>query len=237
MLLIALPALALVLALYFFGRYYVADELVYARLQNQALQQDLQTTLQRLEAEKIRGTVAEREADVVRRANALLRESEHQRQDQIARLQSDLAFYRRLGGANGSQAVLAIHHMELQPLGSPRVYRMIITLTQNLRWASVISGRIELGLDGISGDTARHLDGPQLLAENAQALTFRFKYFQQLECLITLPENFEPTRMTLRLKSNGLKTPVEQSMDWEELFNRPLAVSHNKNTQTSLQDD
>ena len=133
---IALPAMAIVLSIFYVGKYYVADELIYANYQVDALQTDLQTSLQKLEAQKTHTTNAEREADVLRRANALLRESERQRQDEIAGLQADLAFYRRLGGANGSQAALAVHHMELQATHSPRVYLLVFTLTQNLRWAS-----------------------------------------------------------------------------------------------------
>jgi len=151
-----------------------------------------------LEIERTRATNAEREADVVRRANALLRKSERQRQDEIAGLKADLAFYRRLGGASGSQAALAVHHMELQTTHSPRVYLLVITLTQNLRWASSIAGAIHLGVD--------------------DPLKFQFKYFQQFERLITLPEGFAADRLTIRLRSGSLGTAVEQTMQWQDMF-------------------
>lgn len=220
---ITLPAVIIMLAVFYFGKYFVADELIYANYHVQALQQDLQTALEQLDTEHARAIVAEREADVVRRANALLRASERERQDKIADLQADLAFYRRLGGANGSQAPLAVHYLELQPTRSPRVYRIIFTLTQNLRWASVISGHIQLGVDGIRNGVAQHLTEKQLLAESAEPLDFKFKYFQQLERLITLPEDFEASRLTIHLKSRSLRTPVERSMEWQSLFNRTEA--------------
>ncbi len=215
---IALPAVIIMLAIFYFGKYFVADELIYANYHVEALQQDLQTALERLDAENARAAVAEREADVVRRANALLRASERKRQDEIASLQADLAFYRRLGGANGSQAPLAVHYLELQTTQSPRVYRMIFTLTQNLRWASSIAGAIQLGVDGIQDGVARHLDDKQLLAEMADPLKFQFKYFQQFERLITLPEGFAADRLTIRLRSGSLSTAVEQTMRWQDMF-------------------
>jgi hypothetical protein len=208
------------LAIFYFGKYFVADELIYANYHVKALQEDLQTALEQLDTENARAIVAEREADVVRRANALLRASEREHQDEIASLQADLAFYRRLGGANGSQAPLAVHYLELQPTQSPRVYRIIFTLTQNMRWASVISGHIQLGVDGIGNGVALHLTEKQLLAESAEPLKFQFKYFQQLERLITLPEGFEASRLTIYLKSRSLSTDVEQSMEWQSLFNQ-----------------
>ena len=210
--------MAIVLSIFYVGKYYVADELIYANYQVDALQTDLQTSLQKLEAQKTHTTNAEREADVLRRANALLRESERQRQDEIAVLQADLAFYRRLGGANGSQAALAVHHMELQATHSPRVYLLVFTLTQNLRWASSIAGRVELEVDGIRNGIAEHLGDKQLLAKTAAPLKFQFKYFQQFERLITLPENFDPDRLTIRLRSGSLGTAVEQTMQWQDMF-------------------
>jgi len=210
---------------YYFARYYVADELIYANYHVEALQEDLQALTGELDTEKSRLAVTEREVDIVRRANALLRASEREHQDEIAGLRADLAFYRRLGGANGSQNPLAVHYLELQATQSPRVYRIIFTLTQNLRWAAVISGRIELGVEGIADGAARHLTEAQLLAELADPLKFQFKYFQQLERLITLPENFAPSRLTIRLKSRSLRTDVEQSMEWQSLFNQASIVT------------
>jgi len=225
------------LAIFYFGKYFVADELLYANYHVKALQEDLQTALDELDAENARATVAEREADVVRRANALLRASEREHQDELARLQADLAFYRRLGGANGSQAPLAVHYLELQPTHSPRVYRIIFTLTQNIRWASVISGHIQLGVDGIGNGIAQHLTEKQLLAESAEPLKFQFKYFQQLECLITLPEGFEASRLTIYLKSRSLSTTVEQSMEWQSLFNQAETPTPENETQIAEPDD
>lgn len=221
---IALPATVIILGVFFFGKYFVAEELIHAHYQIEALEQDLQAALDQLEAEKSRAAVAEREAGVVRDAIAILRANEIERQDEIASLRADLAFYRRLGGANGSQAPLAVHYLELQATKSPRVYRIIFTLTQNLRWAAVISGSIQLGVDGINNGVAQHLTEQQLLAETAEPLRFKFKYFQQFERLITLPEGFEASQLTVRLRSGSLRTPVERSVAWQSLFNQSAAA-------------
>jgi hypothetical protein len=218
--LVALPATVIMLSIFYFSKYFVADELIYANYQVSALQTDLQTALEQLETEKAHSAIAEREADVVRRANALLRASERGRQDEIASLQADLAFYRRLGSANGSQAPLAVHHIEVESTQSPRVYRIIFTLTQKLRWAAVISGSIELAVDGIQNSVAQHLKQQQLLAESSEPLNFQFKYFQQFERLITLPEDFEASQLTIRLRPDNLRTPIEQSMDWQDVYNQ-----------------
>lgn len=220
--LIAVPAVGIILAIFYFGKYFIADELINAHYQIEALQRDLQTTRDLLDAERSRSTVAEREADVARRANNLLRASERDRQDEIADLQADLEFYRRLGGANGSQAPLSVHYLELQPTQSPRVYRIVFSLTQNLGKASVISGQIQLGVDGIRNGAAEHLSNKQLLAESTEPLSFQFKHFQQLERLITLPEGFEPNKLTIQLKSSSLGAPIKQSTQWQSLIKQTL---------------
>jgi len=221
--LILIPVIGVVLGVFYFGRYFVADELIDAKQRIASLQQEIQVLKGLLAEERGRATVAEREVDVVRRANALLRTSERERQDEIAALQADLEFYRRLGGASGSQAPLAVHYVELLPTKSPRVYRITLSLTQNLRWAAVISGKVVLRIDGIRNGVAEHLTNAQLLAESDDALRFKFKYFQQLERFITLPEGYEASRLTIQLKSASLKAPVEQTMEWNTLINEAVA--------------
>ena len=222
--LIAVPAMGIALGVFYFGKYFVAEELIYANYKVEALEQDLQTALDQLAAEKSRSTIAERESDVVRRANNLLRATERKNQDKIASLQADLEFYRRLGGANGAQAPLSVHSVEIQPMQSPRVYLITISLTQNLRWASVISGQVELSVDGIRNGVAEHLTNAQLLPESAEPLRFQFKHFELLESLITLPEGYVANRLTIRLKSDSLKMPVEQSMEWLSLLNQTTII-------------
>ena len=223
--LIAVPAMGIVLGVFYFGKYFVAEELIYANYKVEALEQDLQAALDQLAAEKSRSTIAERESDVVRRANNLLRATERKNQDKIASLQADLEFYRRLGGANGAQAPLSVHSVEIQPMQSPRVYLITISLTQNLRWASVIAGQVELGVDGIRNGVAEHLTNAQLLPESAEPLSFQFKHFELLESLITLPEGYVANRLTIRLKSDSLKMPVEQSMEWFSLLNQSTIIT------------
>lgn len=208
----------MLLVTFIIGRQYVAKELFKKRQQIVQLESGLQAS--RLENEDLRtaNAVAVQEVAVLQQANHLLRESDRNRQDEIASLKADLAFYRRLGGANGSQAGLAIHHVELRRTGSSQVFELVFTLTQNIRWAASISGNINITIDGVQGDKAAHLNESQLLAKNTDTLKFEFKYFQQLERLITLPEDFVPKHLTLKLDPADPGSKVEQTLDWQDLF-------------------
>ena len=208
----------MLLVTYLFGRQYVDKELSKKRQQVVQLETDLQTSRAETEDLETANAVAVQEVVVLQQANNLLRDSERNRQDEIASLKADLAFYRRLGGADGSQAGLAIHQVELRRTDSPQVFELVFTLTQNIRWASSIDGNIDVTIDGIQDGKALHLGKSQLLAENTATLKFEFKYFQQLERLITLPEGFDPKYLTLKLDTAGSGNKVEQTLVWQDLF-------------------
>lgn len=212
-------ASALVLLLmYIGGKRYVGKELIKARDKIELLESELQTAKADTDSDKTSKAVVVQEVAVLQQANALLRESERKRQDEIASLKADLAFYRRLGGTSGSQAGLAIHHIELRRTDSPWVFELVFTLTQNIRWAAAIAGDIDLSIDGIKAGKAVHLKESQLLAVNTAELLFEFKYFQQLERLITLPEGFEASYLTLTLNPKDAGNSVAQTISWQELF-------------------
>jgi hypothetical protein len=182
------------------------------------LSDELHTVTQRLERTQARLTVLEREADVLRRANRLLREKESERQAELNSLQSELDFYRRLAGTGGTRTGLDVYQAELVATGSERVFQFILTLTQNIRRASIISGHARIDVEGTLEDRPITLFWPQLGDGDVPEPAFRFKYFQQLDGYLTLPETFIPTRLVVTLEEQGQKTPVQRSYDWSELI-------------------
>ena len=181
------------------------------------LSDELHTVTQRLERTQARLTVLEREADVLRRANRLLREQESERQAEFNSLQSELDFYRRLAGTGGTRTGLDVYQAELVATGSERVFQYILTLTQNIRRASIITGRARIDVEGTLDDRPVTLYWPQLAAGDVPEPAFRFKYFQQLDGYLTLPETFIPTRLVVTLEEKGKNAPVQRSYGWSEL--------------------
>jgi hypothetical protein len=95
------------------------------------LSSELAAVDDRLNRLQARNAVLERETDVLRQANRLLREQESARQAIVSQQQSELDFFRRLAGTGGTQTGLDVYRIELVPTGSPRVFQFILTLTQN----------------------------------------------------------------------------------------------------------
>ena len=171
--------------------------------------------MSRLEA---RNAVLERETDVLRQANQLLREQETSRQAEINQQQSQLDFFRRLAGTGGSQSGLDVYHAEVLRTDSKRVYQFLLTLTQNIRRASIINGRVRIDIEGTMEDRPVTLYWSRVSDGDTPEPTFRFKYFQQLEGYLTLPEGFSPTRLRLSLEAANRRNPVQRSYDWDDLL-------------------
>ena len=192
-----------------------AEEL---RLDNRFLATELAAVKERLDRAQARLTVLERETDVLRRANRLLREQESERQAEMNTLQSELDFYRRLAGTGGEQSGLDVYRAELFTTGSPQVFQFQLTLTQNIRRAAIISGRARIDVEGTLDDRPVTLRWSQLGDGDTPEPAFRFKYFQQLEGYLVLPEAFLPTRLVVSLEAGGQRSPVQRSYDWDSLL-------------------
>lgn len=173
---------------------------------------------ERLERAQARLAVLEREADVLRQANRLLRERESEHQAELNTLQSELDFYRRLAGTGGEQTGLDVYRAELVATGSDRVFQFVLTLTQNIRRASIITGRARIDVEGTLEDRPVTLRWSQLGDGAAPEPAFRFKYFQQLEGYLTLPEAFLPTRLVVTLEAKDQRNPVRHNFEWSSLL-------------------
>jgi len=181
------------------------------------LSAELESINSRMKRLQARQAVLEQETKVMRQANRLLREHESERQAELGRLQSELDFYSRLSGTSGTQAGLDIYRAEIIPTESDRVFQFVLTLTQNIRRAAIISGRARLDIEGILEDRPVTLHWTQLSDGETAEPAFRFKYFQQLEGYLTLPDGFGPTRLLVTLEANGQRKPIIRYYGWDEL--------------------
>lgn len=186
---------------------------------------ELTSLRQRLARLQANQAVLERETDVLRRANELLRKSESARQAEMNQLHSELDFYRRLAGTGAAQSGLDIYRVEIVPTDSTRVYRFILTLTQNLQRASITSGTVTMRLEGTQGDQVVRLGWQQLGGPGAEP-EFRFKYFQQIEGYLTLPEGFSPTRLLLKLEPAQKRKSVERVFEWSDALRTDGTPKH-----------
>lgn len=156
-----------------------------------------------------------RSDQISRDANRDLQGTLSERDEEIAGLRADVAFYERLVGATSQRRGLAVHALKMEPQNDS-AWHFQATLTQNLNRGAVSSGRLSLSIEGSRDGRLQTLDWSGLRQqENAAGVEFSFKYFQQVKGDVFLPVGFTPVRVRVRLQPRSGST-VEQSFTWAE---------------------
>ena len=156
-----------------------------------------------------------RSDQISREANRDLERALAERDEEIAGLRADIAFYERFVGATGQRRGLSVHDLEMQ-LRSGDVWHFVATLTQNLNRGAVNTGRVTLSVEGTRNDRLERLSWSSLRKQtNAPGESYSLRYFQQVEGEVMLPKDFKPLRVTVRLVPAG-GSAVEQSFPWPD---------------------
>lgn len=156
-----------------------------------------------------------RSDQISRDANRDLERTLAERDEEIAGLRADVAFYERFVGATGQRRGLSVHDLDLR-LQSTDAWHFVATLTQNLNRGAINSGRVTLSVEGTRNDRLERLSWSNLRKQNnAPGVGYSFKYFQQVEGEVMLPKDFKPLRVTVRLVPAG-GSAVEQSFPWPD---------------------
>lgn len=165
-----------------------------------------------------------RSDQISRQANADLQGTLAERDEEIASLRADIAFYERFVGATGQRRGLSVHELKLVPQRDPQLWHVVATLTQNMNRGAVSRGRLQLIVEASEGGRMHKLDWAELRQQkNAPGLDYSFKYFEQVEGDIVLPPGIKPVRVIARLLPQS-GAAVEQSFTWGDAVSAPTAA-------------
>ena len=178
-------------------------------------QEQLEEVQAQLAAEQQRTATLSRSDQISRDANRELQGALAMRDEEIAGLRADVAFYERLVGSTAQRRGLSVHAIRMQPQ-SERAWHFNVTLTRNLDREVVSAGNVTLSIEGSLGGRLQTLEWEDLRQQpGAPGVDFSFRYFQQVRGDVFLPEGFEPVRVNVQLDpENG--PDVEQSFTWAE---------------------
>ena len=152
---------------------------------------------------------------ISRQANRELQETLAEREEEVAGLRADVAFYERLVGSTGQRKGLSVHDVELRR-DSDGSWRYTAMLTQNLNRGAVSKGALTLSVEGTRNGKLTRLDWTDLLQDpKAPPQRFEFRYFQRLEGSLALPKGFVPGRVIAQVKADRGAT-VEQAFAWTD---------------------
>lgn len=147
-------------------------------------------------------------------ATTALRGTLAQREKELSALRSDLGFYSRLVSGNGQRQGLKLQEVKLQPITGSHGWTLILSLVQNAKRGSEISGNVSVSVEGLRADKVVTLDWPAL-GDGAQkdGLPFRFTYFEQLQGTILLPTDFRPTRLRIQVQPESGEA-INRAVAW-----------------------
>ena len=168
---------------------------------------------QRIESLEQQTATLSRSDQISRDANRDLQATLSERDEEIAGLRADVAFYERFVGATAQRRGLSVHELTLQPQDE-QAWHFTATLTQNLNRGAVSAGRLLVSVEGTEAGKLRRLAWADLRQQpNAPGVPYSFKYFQQVEGDLLLPPGFKPVRVIARVVPQG-GAAVEQSLPW-----------------------
>ncbi|HEV2621459.1 MAG TPA: DUF6776 family protein [Frateuria sp.] len=157
-------------------------------------------------------------------ATKSLRGTLAEREEEISGLRADLGFYSRLVGGNAQREGLKVQEVQLRPVPGAHAWNLALSLTQNAKRGSDVSGTVTLGVEGVRGDKVVALDWPQLGdAAQKDGLPFRFRYFQQLHATFMLPADFKPTRLRIHVRAEG-EDGVDRTVAWSDALSGNLTT-------------
>jgi hypothetical protein len=165
------------------------------------------------EALKQRIAVLERSEQVAKAALTDLQGTLRDREEEIAGVRADLAFYGRLVGGAKREG-LAVHALSLKPVAGSRAWNFSATLTQNFKRGPETRGKLTLSVSGVINGKLESLEWKDLTQKSDSAgIDYAFKYFEQINGTIMLPEGFEPNRVRASVDGDGGHSNQEFSWD------------------------
>lgn len=166
----------------------------------------------------------QRAQQVTEIATGSLRDTLAEREEEINGLRADLGFYSRLVGGSAQREGLKVQEVQLRPVSGSRAWNLALSLTQNAKRGSDVSGAVTLGVEGVRGDKVVALDWPALGdAAQRDGLPFRFRYFQQLHATFMLPADFRPTRLRIHVQPEG-DDAVDRTVAWNDALSGNLTT-------------
>lgn len=161
-----------------------------------------------LEAENARQRTQLEAAEVARRVDRegykQVERSLGDMQSQIARLNQDLSFYRGLVQPD-SLVHVKVQQMQIVPdaagAGEAGQYHLKFVLMQTGKPASVVAGSATIVVDGLLRGKPVSLSFAELSPNRRVSLAYSFRYFEDFDELIRLPQGFEPTRIGVEIHS------------------------------------
>ena len=179
-------------------------------------QRELENQIEALREQK---ALLERAAQIEKKAYAELDINLKVLQAETLELKEELAFYRGIISPDNASAGLRLQRFKIESTGQPRSYRSKVVLTQVLKNERMAKGTVRLSMEGLLNGQLMTLSLKDLTEKHIKEIKYKFKYFQNLEEDLILPEGFKPMRAMIQVipaTGDDHKT-IEKTIDLAKL--------------------
>ena len=173
------------------------------------------------ENRKLRREVARlaRSTQIDVQAAEQIKQTLHEKELEILKLTEELVFYRSLLAPENASAGLEVRDFSVRSSPSNGEYYYDFLLTQSSRSKRVAKGSVSFSVDGKQKGVMRRLELKDIGIGKLEPIKYSFKYFQRLNGVFELPENFEPQQILIAVEPDGKsKQPLYLSYSWAELI-------------------
>lgn len=132
--------------------------------------------------------------------------------ERVAQLEQDIVYYRQVVSDETGETGLVISQLDIATTNTPGVYSYKLVLRQlDPDGDTFLLGFVNVNIVGRQGNEQIIIPLRQVSEEHEQLdIRLRFKYFQNIEGSLQLPEGFEPERVQIAAVS---QEPVEKNIN------------------------
>ncbi len=175
----------------------------------------------------------------LRATNQSLTESISEQERENQELERGLNFYRQLMDPNKVKEGLVLQNFSINPIDEDTLYRLQFTFVQYDLKRSLVRAELNFSLKGVDLSKApkpervisftQMQDGQDTKKKPAK---LSFRYFQEVEQLISIPENFSPKAIVIKAK---LRSKKQKS--WQHEIPWPSSSSDSETQDEQPQQD
>ena len=158
----------------------------------------------------------ETNTDIDREAYREVEVSLTELQTKIREQQDAIAFYRGIVSPADGNSGLRVQDFRLTRGSAEREYTIRLVLVQAMKHDRKVSGDVKLSIAGKIDGVETSFEYAQLLPADAEKKwAYSFRYFQDFDRQVILPDGFTPERITVQVESRTRSiASIEESFSW-----------------------
>ncbi len=200
-----------------YGRYIAGFNSADSAAYIEQLQAQLEESQAEIVENKRQATMLERNSLIDDDASSQLNEILAQAQNEVLRLKKELSFYKSIVAPEQGSRSLAIQTIQLK-MNTVGGYDYKIMVSQRGRNDQFARGTVDVSIEGVSEGQPVTLKLAEVSNDTKKPMKFGFKYFQNFEGAMILPEAFQPDFVRVQVKpSKGKIKAIDEQFAWSDL--------------------